>query len=260
VALSVLSRALAIRRLRVENAELQRRIRERTVELQKANQELESFTHSISHDLRAPLRAIGGFSNILLKDFGPQLPEEAQRLIQVVVLSGAQLTQMIDGLLKFCRLGRQALSREPIDLAALARQAVESLRCDQQDKRVKVQIGNLPGCIGDPMLLNQVFVNLVSNAFKFTTHTKNPAVEIGSEQRNGENVYFVRDNGIGFEMQYADKLFGVFQRLHSEEEFGGNGVGLSIVKRIIERHGGRIWAEAELEKGATFFFTLPNLA
>ena len=256
--LSVLSRGLAIRRLRVENAELQRRVRERTVELQKANQELESFTHSVSHDLRAPLRAIGGFSNILLKDFGPQLPEEAQRLINVVVSSAAQMTQMIDGLLKFCRLGREAMVRQPINPTDLARQAVGDLRRDQRNNRVKVEIGDLPGCVGDPRLLNQVFVNLLSNAFKFTTQTENPVVEIGCEQKNGENVYFVRDNGIGFEMEYADKLFGVFQRLHSEEEFEGHGVGLSIVHRIIERHGGRIWAEAEPNKGATFLFTLPN--
>jgi hypothetical protein len=246
--------------LRIENAELQQRVQEHAIELQKANQELESFTHSISHDLRAPLRAIGGFSNILLKDFGPQMTDEAQRLIKVVVSSAAQMTQMIDGLLKFCRLGKQALSREPVALTALARQAVENVRRDQKDNRVKVQIGELPGCVGDPALLAQVFMNLVSNAFKFSSRAKNPLVEIGWKQKNGENVYFLRDNGIGFEMQYSERLFGVFQRLHTEEEFEGNGLGLSIVKRIIERHGGRVWAEAEPDKGATFFFTVSNSA
>jgi signal transduction histidine kinase len=256
---SVISRALAIRRLRMENAELQQRVQQHAIELQKANQELESFTHSISHDLRAPLRAIGGFSNILLKDFGPQMTEEAQRLIKVVVASAAQMTQMIDGLLKFCRLGKQAIGRQPVDLTALARHAVENVQRDEKDNRAKVQIGELPGCVGDPGLLSQVFINLVSNAFKFSSHAKNPVVEIGCEQRNGENVHFVRDNGIGFEMQYGERLFGVFQRLHTEEEFEGNGLGLSIVQRIIERHGGRVWAEAELNKGATFFFTIPNL-
>jgi two-component system sensor histidine kinase/response regulator len=260
IVLSVLSRALALRRLRLENAELQRRFEQRTVEMQKANQDLESFTHSVSHDLRAPLRAIGGFSNILLKDFGPQLPEEAQRLVNVVVSSAAQMTQMIDGLLKFCRLGRQAIRRETVNLTALARQAVENLRRDQKEHRVEVQIADIPNCVGDPSLLNQVFVNLLSNAFKFTSQTKNPLIEVGCQQKNGENIYFVRDNGVGFEMQYADKLFGVFQRLHTDEEFEGHGVGLSIVHRIIERHGGRIWAEAEPDKGATFFFTVPNSA
>lgn len=258
VGLGILSRALAIRRLRMENAELQRRVQRHADELQKANQDFESFTHSVSHDLRAPLRAIGGFSKILLKDFGPQLPEEAQRLIHIVVSSGAQMTQMIDALLKFCRLGRQALIREPVNLTALARQTVDDLERDQKGRSIEVKIAKLPDCVGDPALLNQVFANLLSNAFKFTSRAENPVIEIGCEQRNAENIYFVRDNGIGFEMQYAERLFGIFQRLHAEGEFEGNGVGLSIVQRIIERHGGRIWAKAEPDKGATFFFTLPN--
>jgi light-regulated signal transduction histidine kinase (bacteriophytochrome) len=193
-----------------------------------------------------------------LKDFGPQLPQEAQRLIHVVVCSAVQMTQMIDGLLKFCRLGRQALVRQPVNPTLLAEQSVKNLQRDRKGHSVEVKIAKLPDCTGDPGLLNQVFTNLLSNAFKFTNHTKNPVIEVGCEQRNGENTYFVRDNGVGFEMQYAERLFGVFQRLHPEGEFEGNGVGLSIVQRIIERHGGRIWAEAELNKGATFFFTVPN--
>jgi signal transduction histidine kinase len=258
--LLVLSRALATRRLRLENDELRRRIQEKADEVQRVNQELEAFTHSVSHDLRAPLRAIGGFSKILLKDFAPQMPGEARRLINVVVSSAAQLTQMIDGLLSFCRLGRQPLSMQPIDLAGLVKQIVENLRHDQNDRRLEVKIADLPRCLGDPGLLNQVVANLLSNAFKFTAHTENPVIEIGCQPGNTEHTYFVRDNGIGFDMQYAERLFGVFVRLHPEEEFEGHGLGLSIVQRIIHRHGGRIWAQAELNKGATFFFTLPGAA
>jgi two-component system sensor histidine kinase/response regulator len=256
--LLVLSRALATRRLRLENADLQRRIRRHADEVQRVNQELEAFTHSVSHDLRAPLRAIGGFSKILLKDFAPQLPEEALRLLDVVVSSAAQLTQMIDGLLNFCRLGRQSLSMQPIDLASLVKQALDNLRRDQNDRQLEVKIADLPRCLGDPGLLNQVFANLLSNAFKFTAHTENPLIEIGCLPGNTEHTYFVRDNGIGFDMQYAERLFGVFVRLHPDEEFEGHGLGLSIVQRIIQRHGGRIWAQAQVNKGATFFFTLPS--
>ena len=256
--LLVLSRALATRRLRLENSDLQQRIQQHADEVQRVNQELEAFTHSVSHDLRAPLRAIGGFSKILLKDFAPQLPEEARRLLDVVVSSAAQLTQMIDGLLNFCRLGRQSLSMQPIDLSIVAKQALENLRHDQNNRRLEVKIAGLPRCLGDPGLLNQVFANLLSNAFKFTAHTENPLIEIGCLPGNTEHAYFVRDNGIGFDMQYAERLFGVFVRLHPEEEFEGHGLGLSIVQRIIQRHGGRIWAQAQVNKGATFFFTLPS--
>jgi signal transduction histidine kinase len=255
--LPVLSRALAIRRLRLENAELQRRIQQHADELQQANQELESFTHSISHDLRAPLRAIGGFSNILIRDFGPQLPGEAQRLLNVVVSSATQMTQMIDGLLKFCRLARQAPSMQSVDLTALARETANNLRGEINDNQVEVKIGDLPPCTGDPALLQQVLTNLLSNALKFTGHTQKPCVEIGCQPGTREHIYFVRDNGVGFDMLYAENLFGVFKRLHPEEQFEGHGVGLSIVQRIIQRHGGRVWAEAEVDKGATFFFTLP---
>jgi len=252
----VLSRALAIRQLRIENADLQRRIRQNAEEVQKANQELESFTHSVSHDLRAPLRAIGGFSNILLKDFGAEIPEEAQRLLKVVISSAGQMAQMIDGLLKFCRLNRHSLAMQPVNLASLAKQVVQELQ-GKNAQRIRVKIGDLPDCVGDPVLLKQAFVNLVSNAFKFTSRAENPLVEIGCHPGTTEHTYFVRDNGVGFDMAYAQKLFGVFVRLHSEEEFEGHGVGLSIVQRIIQRHNGRIWTEAEVNKGATFLFTLP---
>jgi len=254
--LPVLSRALSFRRLRLENTDLKQRLQQHTDELQKASDEFDSFTHSVSHDLRAPLRAIGGFSNILLKDFAPQIPDDARRLLNIVISSAAQLSQMIDGLLNFCRLSRQPLSIQPLDLTPLVKQTADELRRDQKPQ-LEVKIGNLPQCLGDPALLKQVLANLLSNAFKFSSHTENPSVEIGCHPGDREHTYFVRDNGIGFEPQYAERLFGVFVRLHSEQEFHGHGLGLSIAQRIIQRHGGRIWAEAELNKGATFFFTLP---
>jgi light-regulated signal transduction histidine kinase (bacteriophytochrome) len=237
-------------------ADLQRRIQQQADELQKANQELESFIHSVSHDLRAPLRSIGGFSNILLKDFAPQLPDEARRLVNIVVSSAAQMSQMLDGLLDLSRIGRQSLSIEPIDLASLAKQTLDALR-NPNRRPLEAKIGNLPDCLGDPVLLKQLFTNLLSNAFKFGARTNNLIVEIGAHPGNREHTYFIRDNGIGFDMQYAQRLFGAFVRLHSDEEFEGHGVGLAIAQRIIQRHGGRIWAEAEANKGATFFFTLP---
>jgi hypothetical protein len=253
----VLSRALFIRRLRRENAEFQRRIQQHADELQKANLELESFAHSVSHDLRAPLRAIGGFSNILLKDFAPEISAEARRVLNIVTSSAAQMSQMIDGLLDFSRLGRHSLSMEPIDLANLVKQTLEDFKNKPNRNRVELRIGDLPRCLGDSALLKQFLTNLLSNAFKFTAQTKNPIIEIGAHPGAREHTYFIRDNGIGFDMQYAQRLFGVFVRLHSEEEFEGQGLGLAIAQRIIQRHGGRIWAEAAVNKGATFFFTLP---
>jgi hypothetical protein len=254
--LAVLSRALSFQRLRLENKELKQLLQQHTEELQKANQEFESFAHSVSHDLRAPLRAIGGFSNILQKDFASQIPDDARRLLKIVTSSAAQLSQMIDGLLNFSRSSRQPLSVQPIDVTTLIKQIVDELRRDQK-REFEVNIGELPQAVGDPDLLKQVLVNLLSNAFKFTAHTEKAFVEIGCQPGKPENTYFVRDNGIGFDLQYAERLFGVFVRLHPEAEFEGNGIGLAIAHRIIQRHGGRIWAEAELNKGATFFFTLP---
>jgi two-component system sensor histidine kinase/response regulator len=254
--LPVLSRALSVRRLRLDNTELKRRLQQQSTELKKATEEFDSFAHSVSHDLRAPLRAIGGFSNILLKDFAPQIPDDARRLLKIVTASSTQLSQMIDGLLNFSRLGRQPLSIQPVELATLAKQTVDELRRDQK-REVEVKIGELPQALGDPDLLKQVLANLLSNAFKFTAHTENPHVEIGCHRGNREHTYFIRDNGIGFDLQYADRLFGVFVRLHSEQELEGHGIGLATAQRIIQRHGGRIWAESEPNKGATFFFTLP---
>ena len=258
VILPVLSRALAVRQLRLENAELARRVRERTAELEAANKELEAFSFSVSHDLRAPLRAVDAFSSILAKDYSAQMPPEAQRLLNHVTTNARRMEQLVEDLLRFSQLGRQSLSKQPVRTAVLVQEVLEELRKEQADRQVEIHVGDLPDCVGDPALLRQVFVNLLSNAFKFTRRKEKAIVELGYRRQEGEHVYFVRDNGAGFDMVYAQRLFGVFQRLHRADEFEGTGVGLSLVQRIIQRHGGRIWAEAEVDRGATFHFSLPR--
>jgi len=256
------------------NLELEKRVDERTAaletanrrlaianrDLQTANRELEAFSYSVSHDLRAPLRAIGAFSDVLLADFGGQLPPEAQQHLNVIVAGADRMKHMIEDLLRFSRLSRQPIRRQPVDLDTLAHQVLADLGNERTGRDVEVHVGKLPACTGDLSLLRQVFVNLLSNALKFTRHKPKARIEVGCQERDGEKIYFVRDNGAGFDMRYAQKLFVVFQRLHDQQEFEGTGVGLSIVQRIIERHGGRIWAEAEVDKGATFYFTLPEEA
>lgn len=260
VVLPVLSRALAVQQLRRRNAELERRVLERTAELEAANQELEAFSYSVSHDLRAPLRAIGGFSNILVDRYGSQLPPEPVRLLGVVATNVTKMERLIEDLLRLSRLGRQTLEKRPVDLVALVNELVGELKQQHKGPDVEVVVGPLPAAEGDLALLRQVFFNLLSNGFKFTGQAVQPRIEVGFTNEGGETVYFVRDNGAGFDMRYAEKLFGVFQRLHTEAQFQGTGVGLSIVQRIVRRHGGRIWAEAAVNQGATFYFTLAEPA
>ncbi len=221
-----------------------------------ANKELEAFSYSVSHDLRAPLRAVDGFSRILLDEHTPHLSESGQRYLRLVRENAVTMGQLIDDLLSFSRLSRQPLKKQTVATAELAQQVLEELKPEQNGRRFDVSIGDLAECQADPALLKQVFVNLLSNALKYTRKRDLSKIEVGCEKRPGETVYFVKDNGAGFDMRYADKLFGVFQRLHRAEEYEGTGVGLAIVQRIIHRHGGRVWAEAELHKGATFYFTL----
>lgn len=256
IILPVISRALTVRQLRLENAELERRVRSRTAELEAANQELEAFSYSVSHDLRAPLRAVDGFTQILLANYASQMPHEAQQLLKKVSVSAQHMGHLVDDLLRFSRLGRQPLSKRPVNLSSLAHLVLEELREQQGGRQIEVGVGSLPDCQGDPSLLKQVFINLFSNAFKFTRQKERPVIEVGAQQTLGETIYFIRDNGVGFDMQYAQRLFGVFQRFHRPEEYEGTGVGLSIVQRIIQRHGGRIWAESEVGQGAIFYFTL----
>jgi signal transduction histidine kinase len=237
--------------------DLELRVETRTSELRAANRELEAFSYSVSHDLRAPLRAIAGFVQILEEDLGDKLDPEARRHLERVKLNARRMGQLIDDLLSFSRIGRTTMLRQTVDVTALATSAAqEAIAATGRD--IDLSVAPLPACYGEPSLLNQVFVNLISNAIKFTATTPNPAIMIGSSS-NGETVYFVRDNGVGFDDRYAEKLFGVFQRLHRSDEFEGTGVGLAIVHRIISRHGGRVWAEGKPNGGATFYFTLPAI-
>jgi PAS domain S-box-containing protein len=242
-----------IRRL---NAELELRVARRTAELEAANKELEAFSYSVSHDLRAPLRAINGFAGIVLEDYGPQLPKEGRDYLERVRNGGKRMGELIDDLLTFARLSRQALGRQRVDMAQLVHEALQEMNLPASGRPIEIRVAELPSSDGDRVLLKQVWVNLLSNAVKYSRVRTPAVIEVGSMQDNGECVYFVRDNGVGFDMQYANKLFGVFQRLHRAEDFEGTGVGLAIVQRVIHRHGGRVWAMAEPDRGATFYFSL----
>jgi len=243
---------------RDELAKLNEQLKEKATQLEAANKELEAFSYSVSHDLRAPLRAISAFSSDLLKEDAPQMRPGGRELLDRIVSSGQRMTQIIDDLMRLSQLGRQRLSKQPVTISSIVQAVLDELRTEQPDRRIQVQVRDLPDCVADPSLLKQVLVNLLSNAFKFTRNTASPLVEVGCCLQNNEKVYFVRDNGAGFDMQHAQNLFGAFQRLHSEQEFQGTGIGLTIVQRIIQRHAGRVWAEGQVDKGATFYFTLPE--
>jgi light-regulated signal transduction histidine kinase (bacteriophytochrome) len=238
------------------NAELEQRVAQRTAELELANKELEAFSYSVSHDLRAPLRAVNGFARIVLEDFAPQLPEEAKHFLERVCHGGKRMGELIDDLLTFSRLSRQPLNCQAVDVTGLVREILAEMNLAAGGRPIETRVGELPACQADPVLLKQVWTNLLSNAVKYSRDRKPAIVEVGCERDHGRGAYFVKDNGVGFDMQYAGKLFGVFQRLHRAEDFEGTGVGLAIVQRIIHRHGGRVWAAAAPGRGATFYFTL----
>jgi len=236
--------------------DLEQRLARRTAELEAAHKELQDFSYSISHDLRAPLRAVNGFSRIVLEEFGSQLPEEARRHLERVRSAGERMGELIEGLLTFSHSGRQSLKQETVNSIEVAQSALEELNSEQNGRQIDLRIGKLSPCKADPMLFRQVWINLFSNAIKFTRDRTPAIIEAGSTREKGEVVYFVRDNGAGFDMQYSNKLFGMFQRLHRADEFAGLGIGLAVAQRIIHRHGGRIWAEGKVDEGATFFFTV----
>ena len=238
------------------NAELEDRVVERTAQLEAANKELEAFSYSVSHDLRAPLRAVDGFSQAVVEDYGAQLPPDGRRQLQVIRESAQKMGQLVDDLLSFSRLSRQPLKRQTVQVDHLVREVLIELQAGCPQRDVQITLGDLPRCQGDRALLQRVWVNLLSNALKYSGKREHPALEIGCLSQDDENVYFVRDNGTGFDMRYAGKLFGVFHRLHRAEDYEGTGVGLAIVQRVVHRHGGRVWAQAEVDCGATFFFTL----
>jgi PAS domain S-box-containing protein len=239
------------------NEELEERVNERTAELTAANKELEAFSYSVSHDLRAPLRAIIGYSQFILEDYAVRLDAEGQRLLSVICSEALRMGQLIDDLLMFSRLGRQRVQSTDVDMTALALSAFQGLITANPAKAPQLSIKTLPPARGDIAMLRQVFTNLLDNAIKFTRVRKDAAVEVGGWCDQDQNVYYVKDNGVGFDEKYSGKLFGVFQRLHTDEEFVGTGVGLALVQRIVLRHGGKVWAESKLDEGATFYFAMP---
>ncbi len=268
----LIDRKLAEAEIRKLNTELEQRVlertlalsasesslRERSIQLESANKELEAFAYSVSHDLRAPLRAIKGFSQILLKDFATNLNEEGVEFLQRISLAASQMSDLIESLLSLSRLTRGELTYKVIDISKMAQDIFEKMQLQEPERRVTWSVASGLRANADEKLFRTALENLLGNAWKYTSKTKEPAIEMGSLLKDGQLTYFVKDNGVGFNMANAGKLFGAFQRLHSEAEFPGHGIGLATIQRIIHRHGGTIWAEAELDKGATFYFTLGN--
>jgi signal transduction histidine kinase len=252
-----MAQAMLLERVRAQAAELEQRVRERTAQLEEANRELQAFSYSVSHDLRAPLRAVDGYARMLEEDFGPKLDDEGRRLLGVVRASSVRMGQLIDDLLAFSQLGRRSLASRAIDMTELAREAADEAA---RDSKAAIELRSLPAATADASLLKQVWLNLIANAVKYSAKSERPVIEIAGRGEAAENIYWVRDNGAGFDMRYASKLFGVFQRLHRAEEYPGTGVGLAIVQRVVTRHGGRVWAEGRPGEGACFYFSLPRSA
>ena len=239
------------------NAELEQKIISRTIQLEEANKELEAFAYSVSHDLRAPLRAVDGFSKFLLEDYKDKLDSEGKRLLYLLRSNTQKMDQLINDLLDLSRVTRKDLNYSGIDMTQMAISMFNETAPDDVKADIKFTVDQLPEAFADPTFLKQVWTNLLSNAIKFSSKKKKPAIVIGGRIENNTNTYYINDNGVGFNPEYVHKLFGVFQRLHKTDDFAGTGVGLAIVQRIIHRHGGKVWAESEEGKGATFYFSLP---
>jgi signal transduction histidine kinase len=257
----VIERQRARDALERANTYLEQRIAERTALLEAANRDLDAFTYSVAHDLRGPLRAIDGFARILVESYADTIDEKLPRYLRLVQANAERLGRLIDDLLLFSRLGNHPVTKQRVAPTPLLLEVMEHLSTEREGRSVQLQVDELPVCHADPHLLRQVFTNLLSNALKFTRPVPHAHIEIGAYAEHDDgvrHVYFVRDNGVGFDARYARKIFGVFERLHREEEFEGTGVGLAIVQRIIVRHGGQIWARSEIGRGATFFFSLPD--
>ena len=237
------------------NQTLEQKVADRTLELKNINKELESFSYSISHDLRAPLRSIHGYTNILSTEYASKLDDEAKRLMNIILSNTQRMGQLIDDLLSFSRMGRKELVKENISMKALVAEIWEELK-PEQNRKIELILGNLKDSMGDKGTIRQVWTNLISNAIKFTNMREKAIIEISSEEKGDTITYCIKDNGTGFDMQYYNKLFGVFQRLHSQKEFEGTGVGLAIVQRIVTKHGGSVWANSKLGEGSAFYFSL----
>ena len=256
---SMAERQAAEEALRRLNMELDQRVLDRTAQLEAANKELQGFTYSVSHDLRAPLRHIDGFLELLKKTSGNTLDKQSRHHMETISSAAHKMGRLIDDLLLFARMGRHAVTLERVELGQLVHDVLNELEPDTAGRAIDWRIGDLPVVSGDEAMLRTVLMDLISNALKFTRPRQAAQIEVGAQPGQGaEVVIFVRDNGVGFDMAYADKLFGVFQRLHREDEFEGTGIGLANVRRIIARHGGRTWAEGKKDEGATFFFSLPG--